>query len=438
MERLGAGAAHDVLGQRIQGAGMLRLPVESVLGHGLARGLALQHLEAAGRDHQGARRLVQPVVGPTDALNQTAGPFRRGQLDHQVDVAPVDAQVQRRGADHGLQVAARHRRLDLAPLFRRQRAVVQGDGQVVLIDRPQRLEHKLSLPAGVDEDQAELGAADGVVDLGDSVNPGVPGPRHAALGDQHVHHRRRARIAQHDPNSFSPCGRRREPVGDLCRIIHRRAQRHPPHLRREGLQPRQPQRQQVPPLAAPDGVDLVQHHAFQVGEIIPRPLPGAEQGQLLRRGQQDVGREIALALLLRLLGVAGAALDMDVQPDLADGRHQIALDVGGQGLQRRQIEGVDARTRLGARPALRQVNQAGQEARQSLAPTRRRHQQGVRPGLGGRHHLQLMPARRPAPTGEPVGEQGRKRCSARRRHDRPITCSRSVSSPLALLSEGDR
>uniref|UniRef100_A0A0N4ZZC8 LigA n=1 Tax=Parastrongyloides trichosuri TaxID=131310 RepID=A0A0N4ZZC8_PARTI len=459
---------------------MLRLPVESVLGHGLARGLTFQHLEAAGGDHQGARGLVQPVVGAADALDQTAGPLGRGQLDHQIDVAPVDAQVQRRGADHGLQVAARHRRLDLAPLLGGQRAVVQGDGQVVLIDRPQRLEHELGLPAGVDEDQAEPCLPDGVVNLGDGVDAGVARPGHAAFADQHIHHRRRAGIAQDDANPFSPCGRRwarrarmrgfsvvgwgdfgnvarplirqaspatfshkgrrREPCGDLLRIVHRRAQGHPPHPRRERLQPRQPQRQQVAALAAPDGVDLVQHHAFQVGEIVPRPFPGAEQGQLLRRGQQDVGREVALALFLRLLGVAGAALNVDVQPDLPDGRHQVALDVGGQRLQRREVEGVNARTRpcLGPRPPLGQVDQAGQEARQSLAPARRRHQQGVLSGLPRRDHFQLMPTRRPAPTGEPVGEQGRKRCSDRRRHAKPIACSRSVSSPSTLSSKSDR
>ncbi|MNI37399.1 hypothetical protein D3C73_914880 [compost metagenome] len=130
---------------------------------------------------------------------------------------------------------------------------------------------------------------------------------------------------------------------------------------------------------------------------------------------------------------------MDVEPDLADRRHQVALDVGGQGLQRRQIEGVDTRPRprLRPRPPFGQIDQAGQEAGQRLAPARRRHQQGVLSGLRRRHHLQLMPTRRPAPTGEPVGEQGRKRCSDRRRHAKPITCSRSVSSPSTLSSEGD-
>jgi hypothetical protein len=116
-------------------------------------GLALQHLEAVGRHQQGPRRLVQPVVGAADPLHHPRGPLRRGQLDDQVDVAPVDAQVQRRGADHGAQLAAGHRRLDLAPLLGRQAAVVQGDRQAVVVQPPQLLEGELRLEAGVDEDQ---------------------------------------------------------------------------------------------------------------------------------------------------------------------------------------------------------------------------------------------------------------------------------------------
>lgn len=99
---------------------------------------------------------------------------------------------------------------------------------------------------------------------------------------------------------------------------------------------------------------FVQHDAFQVGEIVSRSVPGTEQRQLLGRGQQDVRRVLALALLLRLFGVAGTAFDMDVQPDLADRRHQIALNISGQRLQRRQIKRMHAAARpeTGARPAL--------------------------------------------------------------------------------------
>ena len=119
---------------------------------------------------------------------------------------------------------------------------------------------------------------------------------------------------------------------------------------------------------------LVEDDAFEVGEVGRRAVPGAEQGQLLRRGQQDVGREVALTLAFGLFGVAGAGLDVDVQPDLADRGRQIAFDVGGQRLQRRQIQGMHARPRPVLRPwppfgelALQFAAQAERRTRASLA-----------------------------------------------------------------------
>ena len=56
-------------------------------------------------------------------------PFGRADLDHLVDAAPVDAEVERGGGDHGAQAAGGHRGLDLAALLDFQAAVVQGDRQ---------------------------------------------------------------------------------------------------------------------------------------------------------------------------------------------------------------------------------------------------------------------------------------------------------------------
>ena len=159
VDRLGAGAAHDVLGQHVEAGRPRRIAVELARLDGLERGLAFQHLEAVGRHEHGAAGLVQPVVGAADPLHQAAHALGRGELDHQVDVAPVDAEVERRGADHGAQLARRHGRLDLAALLGGQRAVMQGDRQVVLVEAPQLLERELGLGAGVDEHQRGLALA---------------------------------------------------------------------------------------------------------------------------------------------------------------------------------------------------------------------------------------------------------------------------------------
>ena len=50
----------------------------------------------------------------------------------------------------------RHRRLDLAPRLARQRAVMDPDRQMLLVDRPQILEDQLGEAARVAEDQGRL------------------------------------------------------------------------------------------------------------------------------------------------------------------------------------------------------------------------------------------------------------------------------------------
>jgi len=202
------------------------------------------HLEPAGRDQQRPRGLVQPVVGAPDPLHQARGALGGGQLDDQVHVAPVDAEVQGGGADHGPQLAPGHGGLDLAPLLGGQRAVVERDRQVVLVQPPQLLEGELRLPAGVDEHQGRAGLADHVVDLGHGVLGGVARPGDLAVREQHVDDRRRAGLAQ-DQVGHLP---RAQPPAQHVRVVHRRRQAHPAQAGGAGLEPRQPQREQVPAL----------------------------------------------------------------------------------------------------------------------------------------------------------------------------------------------
>ena len=91
IERLGDRAAHDVLGQHVQCADPRRVAVQLVLGDGLARRLALQHLEPVCRNEQGAGGLIQPVIGAADPLHHPGRALGAGQLDHQIHVTPVDA-----------------------------------------------------------------------------------------------------------------------------------------------------------------------------------------------------------------------------------------------------------------------------------------------------------------------------------------------------------
>ena len=192
VDRLGAGGADDVLRQHVEAGRPRRIAVELARLDRLERRQRLQHLEAVGRRDHGAAGLVEPVVGAADALHQAAHALGRAHLDHQIDVAPVDAEIERRGRHHGAQLARRHRRLDLAALLDRERAVMQADRQIVVVDPPQPVEDQLGLGARVDEDDRGLVLADDVVDLGHRVAAHVAAPRQALLGIDDRHLRLRA------------------------------------------------------------------------------------------------------------------------------------------------------------------------------------------------------------------------------------------------------
>ena len=140
IERRRAGAAQNMLRQHVEPALAQPVAVEFAGHHRIARRFAFQHLEAVRRHQQRLRRLVEPMIGAADALHQPRGAFRRADADHLIHRAPVDAEIERRGADHRAQIALRHRAFDLAALARRERTVMQRDREVVLVDAPEILE----------------------------------------------------------------------------------------------------------------------------------------------------------------------------------------------------------------------------------------------------------------------------------------------------------
>ena len=174
---------------------MLRQDVERAFGErrrvlradrrGLECCAAFQHLEAVRRHQDRLRRLVHAVVGAADALRQPAGALRRADMDDEVDVAPVDAEVERRRRDDGAQAVRLHRLLDAPPLGDIERAVMQRDRQVVLVDAPELGEQQLRLAPRIDEEQRGLVLLHQLVDFGDCVARRMPLPRHTLPGIQH-------------------------------------------------------------------------------------------------------------------------------------------------------------------------------------------------------------------------------------------------------------
>ena len=53
-----------------------------------------------------------------DTLREAARPLRRADMNDQIDIAPVDPEIERRGRDHSAQGVGGHGLLDLAALAR--------------------------------------------------------------------------------------------------------------------------------------------------------------------------------------------------------------------------------------------------------------------------------------------------------------------------------
>ena len=319
-------------------------------------------------------------------------------MDDQVDVAPVDAEVERRGTDHCPQPALRHGRLDLAPLFHRQRAVMHGDGQHVLIGRPQLLEQHFGLAARVDEQERRLVLLDGAVEVGDGVKRGVPGPGDHLGGLQDLDMRPGPALPHQQPRLGAGYGAG-DPVAQQVGAGDGGAEGGDPRLRRQGAKPRDAERHQLAALVGDHGVQFVEHDAPERAEQLVRIGVAQQQRQLLGRGQQDLRRIETLPLPPMRRGIAGAGLDPDAKAHLADRRHQVALHVHRQRLERREIERVQTRPRV-----FDQIVDGRQEAGQRLAGTGRGDQQRRVARLRRLKHRQLMGARRPALAGEPVGD----------------------------------
>ena len=192
-----------MLRQHVEPAGAQGRRILRIFGDGIDRDAALQHLETVGRDQHGARGLVEPVVGAADPLHQARGALGRADIDDEIDVAPVDAEVERGRADHAAKFPRRHRVLDLAALRDVERAVMQRNRQPIVVHAPQILEQHLGLAAGVDEHQRGLVALDQVVDFAERVARGMAGPRQSLACVKHLDDRRRGAAGDDDVGGFA-------------------------------------------------------------------------------------------------------------------------------------------------------------------------------------------------------------------------------------------
>ena len=152
------------------------------------------------------------------------------------------------------------------------------------------------------------------------------------------------------------------------RVFDRGRQADAPQAGAKRLKPRQRQHELITAFAFGEGVDFINHHAFQSGKNARRILVGHQQGKAFGGGQKDMRRVSTLAAFGMGRGITGAVLNPDGKAHVLDGSGQVALDVGGKRLERRDVK----RVKPGMR-ALGQINQRWQETGQRLTPAGRRN-----------------------------------------------------------------
>ena len=136
------------------------------------------------------------MVCPPDALHQPFDVLGRAHLDHQINIAPVQPQIERPRANHSAQLASNHRRFYPLALFARQRTVVNADRKCLFVRQPQIVKENLGLCAGVVKDQRDAMGFDLFQDCRDGVFAPAPRPRRRHIGNQHLNVRIRAGISQ--------------------------------------------------------------------------------------------------------------------------------------------------------------------------------------------------------------------------------------------------
>ena len=129
LERRRAGDREDVLREHVQRSRPEILGVELAVVDGVERRAGLEIFEAVAGHDRAFAGLVEAMVGAADPLEKAGRSLGRAHLHDEVDVAPVDTEVEAGGRDESAQLARRHGRLDLAPSFLRQAAVMDADRQ---------------------------------------------------------------------------------------------------------------------------------------------------------------------------------------------------------------------------------------------------------------------------------------------------------------------
>ncbi len=378
--RLGRAGRHDLLREDVEGLRRRRRPVEGALANAAQQRGALDELVEGQREDSPARHPREAVARAPDALEERRDRARGADLDDEVHVADVDAELERRRGDEGPQGAGLQPLLGVQPARLREASVVAGHG--VLAEQLRQLRRDaLGHLARVDEHERRPVLAD---ELGharvDLLPLLVRADRREGRGghlDAEVELAERARV---DEDAF-PAGAHEKPADLVERLLRRRqadALDRPPG---EGFEPFERQGEVASALVAHDRVDLVDDHGRDRAQHRAPALAAEQDVERFRRRDEDVRRPADHRGALGGRRVSRADEDADLRHGGIEGanfgqrRLEILLNVVRESAQGRHVQQPCL---VGQRVALTSEHVEPREERgERLARAGRRGDQGV-------------------------------------------------------------
>ena len=331
----------DLLRQHVERLFGNRQPIELAAIDAVEQCRAFDQLVARQREEAALGRAVDRMARAAHPLQEGRDRARRTELTDQIDIADIDAELERGGRHQSFQLTVLETLFGVEPLLLGEAAMVCG--QLIGAEALGKLAgHPLDQPARVDEDQGRPMRLD---QLGQSVIDLLP--------DFARHHRFERRggdfegkvarppVAGIDDPAFGvrpdqkACNR-------LDRLLGRRqadAQQRAIAERRQTLERK---RQVGTALVRRQRVDLVDDHGPRRRQHFAAGIGAEQDVERLRCGDDDMRRRAAHALALAGRRVAGAhpGADVDVRQALGtqglanpgERRFEVALDVVRQRL----------------------------------------------------------------------------------------------------------
>ena len=236
---------------------------------------------------------------------------RRAELADQIDVADVDAELERGGGDQRLQLAVLQPLLGIEPLLLGEAAVMRGD--VGLAQQLGQLaRHPLGHAPRVDEDQRGAVLLDqlrqAAIDLLPDLGRHHRFERRVGNLEREIARARDGRSRRWRSRDASPrAGADQEARDLLDRLLRRRqADAQQADRRRARASRSSDSARWLPRLFGRDGVDLVDDHGARGRQHLAAGLRAEQDVERFRRRDDDVRRPAAHALAFARRRVAGA------------------------------------------------------------------------------------------------------------------------------------